>query len=168
MPTIMIPLRLWKRFGLPGAPTAIPDDEESKLGSWSLVDVTTPAGELALFVNQRTLLAIVTPMGGLPELLPAFVARLRDELERRGVAGELVAEEMRALSAIALGKNVDRGLRVSVDDLARVVSGLARGAQDLPRLCDRVQDQLNQLARASRPAAADDGEAARRLFVTLH
>ena len=166
MPTIMIPLRLWKRFGLPGAPTAIPDDGAGKLGQWSLAQLGSSAGELAMFVNARTHMVIVVPMGGLADVLPAFVARLRDELERRGVAARQVAEEMQALSAIALGKNTDRALTGKMNDLVYLAGSHAYDTSPA-RACDRLQEVLNQVVSRGRAAEAA-AEPAADLFVTLH
>jgi hypothetical protein len=168
MPTIMIPLRLWKRFGLPGAPTEIPDDGASKLGPWSVAELSTAAGELAMFVNARTHMVIVAPMGGFADLLPAFVARLRDELERRGVAARVVAEEMQALSAIALGKNTDRALISKMNDLVYQAGSHAYDTSPA-RACDRLQEVLNQVVSRGRAAAATaPAEPPSQLFVTLH
>ena len=163
----MLTQRLWRRFGLPGRPTAAPDSEATGLGNWTLVDVMTRYGELALFVNQRTCLVAVTPLLPLEETLVVFRLQVATELERLGVSRESIDAEVVGLTKLGLGKNEDRSLFGSANQLAFDAQHFDERVRNSKELCDGLQAWLNETPHVKRtPAFAADAVA--ELFATRH
>jgi hypothetical protein len=167
MPTIMIPAKLWTRLGLRGSPLAATDDERGRLGNWSLASVGTGVGELALFVNQRTCLTVLTPIAPLPILIRSFVLRLAEELGRHAIGRAMIQAELAALAEPKLGKNTDRSLLGTVNDLVFHAQVRAEKARTIAAACDTVQSGLNATPHVNRKPSFSD-EALAALFATRH
>ena len=163
----MLTQRLWRRFGLSGRPTEQPDDEAAGLGNWTVVDVATQYGELALFVNQRTCLVAVTPLLPLREALLLFALQVGTELERLGVPREIIEVEQAAVLALKLGKNTDRSLLGTANQLALDATYFDERVESPKVLCDRLQAWLNETPHVKRkPSFAADAVA--EIFATRH
>ncbi len=163
----MLTQRLWRRFGLPGRPTAAADGQATGLGNWTLIDVMTRYGELALFVNQRTCLVAVTPLLPLEEALVLFAVQVGTELERLGVSRERIEAERAALTKLALGKNTDRSLLGTANQLAFDALYFDERVRSPKELCDRLQAWLNETPHVKRTPAFP-ADAVAELFATRH
>ena len=167
MPTLMLTQRLWRRFGLTGRPMVQPDDEAAGLGSWTVVDVATQYGELALFVNRRTCLVAVTPLLPLPDVLILFAVQIGTELGRLGVPKETIDTEQAAVMKLKLGKNTDRSLLGTANQLAFDAQHFDERVASPKVLCDRLQAWLNETPHVKRvPSFAADAVA--EIFATRH
>jgi len=165
--TLMLTQRLWQRFGLPGRPTMQPNDEAAGLGNWTMVDVPTRFGELALFVNQRTCVVAVTPLLTLGETLLLFALQVGTELERLGVSRDIIEAEQETLTKLELGKNTDRSLLGTANQLALDAQYFDERVRSPKELCDRLQAWLNETPHVKRtPAFAADAVA--EIFATRH
>ena len=167
MPTLMLTQRLWRRFGLAGRPTEQPDDPSTGLGNWTVVDVATRYGELALFVNQRTCLVAVTPLLPLRDAVLLFAVQVGTELERLGVARESIDAEQAAILKLCPGKNTDRSLLGTANHLAFDAQHFDQRVASPKELCDRLQAWLNETPHVRRtPSFAADAVA--EIFATRH
>ena len=163
----MLTQRLWRRFGLAGRPIEQPADEATGLGDWTVIDVTTRYGELALFVNQRTCLVAVTPLLPLRDAILLFAVQVGTELERLGVPKKGIDAEQAAVLKLRLGKNTDRSLLGTANQLAFDAQHFDERVASPKELCDRLQAWLNETPHVNRkPSFAADAVA--EIFATRH
>ncbi len=152
----MIPTQLWRRLELPGRPETQPDDDLGKLGNWSTAVMATAYGELALFVSQRTRLAIATPLVPINPLVRWFVRRVGEDLLRRGYDRELVDAEVAALTQLRLGRNADRSLTGSINQLLWEAQHYNEPVSSQLEACDLLQARLSNTPHVKRtPSFAD-------------
>jgi hypothetical protein len=133
VPVLMCTQKLWRRVEpgrplLAGAPRGAgrPAADRSVLGNWSANLVTWAHEELVLFLNQKTLLAVVARPGPIEELALGLRIGLGAALVRLGVPDDRTEAEQAALADLALGRNDDRRLLGFLNDVASEGRHLAR------------------------------------------
>jgi len=121
MPTIMCTRNLWRAIGGRGdLPIRQPyERNETRLASWSVRELPTAAGFVAVALEETTYLTVIFPLLALPDFLPAFGASAETALTDLGVSARKAAAEARAIVAAArFAKNDNRSLLGSVNDVA--------------------------------------------------
>jgi len=93
--------------------------------------------------------------------------RLADELERHGVGRALIQHELVALAEPKLGKNADRSLLGTVNDLVWHAEGHAERARTVVAACDAAQAGLNRIPHVNRKPCLPD-QAITQVFATRH
>ena len=92
------------------------------LGDWYVNRIVVDRQPLLLLVSSMSLLAVVIKardVAALPQRLAAVIgARLR----RLGIAGEILASEVEAASAVAVAKTVDRSVTGQMVEFAKMIS----------------------------------------------
>jgi hypothetical protein len=89
----------------------------SPLGDWYVNLVPTGGGDIFLFMNEQSLLAVVVPRGT-PDLLRAFVARVGNILSMIGVPNPRIEIEIEHFREARAGKTASRRILGVLSDLA--------------------------------------------------
>jgi hypothetical protein len=92
---------------------------DTALGDWYVNRIVIARQPLLLLVSEKSLLSILTPardVRGLPERLPDLVAA---RLRRLGIDEAVVAAEIEAMGAVAVGKTSDRSVTGQMVDFAK-------------------------------------------------
>ncbi|MFH2068284.1 MAG: hypothetical protein ABII89_02315 [Candidatus Omnitrophota bacterium] len=98
--------------------SAQPDNDTSILGCWSAHLVIFARIRFVLFVNAKTLLTIFIPFKPKERLLQRFQPALLKELLRLGVLPDKAVEETSKFRNFSLGKNTDKSVVGSMNELA--------------------------------------------------
>ena len=102
------------------------------LGNWYATALTWRP-QVALFVNEQTLLPILLPLAPARTLLDRFPAELRLVLDRLGVDPRFVDAEIAVMQDARYAKTTSRSVRGSMNDFAFLADTFRqeRGADDL-------------------------------------
>lgn len=93
-----------------GAPTAAPDERSTTaLGSW-YATAWFWKPQVALFVNEATLLPVLVPLAPAATIVGRFPAALAEVLARHGVPGAFVQSETAEMSEHRLAKTSNRSV----------------------------------------------------------
>ena len=84
--------RLLVALDLTGAPADIVGD--SSLGDWYANSISTMAGELVVFLNQRTLLTVAVPLDSFQVIFPVFRLRVGNLLSMIGITPSQIIKEV--------------------------------------------------------------------------
>jgi hypothetical protein len=167
MPTIMCTKNMWRAIGgrdsLP--PRQPPEIKGTRLGAWSMRELPTRAGLLAVGLEETTYLTVVCPLLGLPEFLLVFAASLEAVLTDLGVRPPVSEAEAHAIVRGAhFAKNDSRSLLGSVNDVAFHLSVRLEGEAriTMPTL-RKIQLELNRMPHVNRKPPFPD-QAVRVLF----
>jgi hypothetical protein len=95
------------------------------LGDWYSNVIGTAAGDLIIFVNERTLLTVAVPASETPMLLPLFRERVFNLLMLLEFPEQVAIRETSELNEITLTKTTSRRVLGSVNELARQYQGVA-------------------------------------------
>jgi hypothetical protein len=90
----------------------------NKLGDWYANLVPTDAGDLIIFVNEKTLLSIVIPIWEAKNLLFTFRVRVENLLGMIGIQPKAIDDELRHYSKVQFGKTRSRRVLGSMNDFA--------------------------------------------------
>lgn len=90
-----------------------------RLGAWSVRELQTPLGPLAVGLEETTYLTVVCPLFTLPDFLVAFASSTAIALRDLGVASRDAGAEATAIvTGARFAKNDNRSLLGSVNDVA--------------------------------------------------
>lgn len=106
----------------------------SKLGDWYANLVPTFAGDLIIFVNERSLLSVAVPIWESDNLLLLFRLRFGNLLGMIGILPEAIDREIRHYSQIQFGNTRSRSILGSMNDFAfryQVIADEAKKKADL-------------------------------------
>lgn len=106
----------------------------SKLGDWYANLVPTYAGDLIVFVNEKTLLSVAIPIWESKNLLLLFRLRVGNLLGMIGIHPKAIDHELRHYSHIQFGKTKSRSVLGSMNDFAfqyQVITEEAENKADL-------------------------------------
>lgn len=109
-----------------------PPASTTALGDWYANVIPTAAGDLIMFVNERSLLSVALPAEAVDTLIPAFVARVYNLLRHLRVSTEVARRECDALLPVTYAKTASRSVLGSMNDIAlgyqaKAVSALEAG-----------------------------------------
>jgi hypothetical protein len=99
-------------------PDETPEPSTGALGDWYANLVPTVAGDLIIFVNERSLLAVAVPEWEVENLVPLFRARVANLLGMIGVSVEVAGRELSHLDPVRFGKTASRSVIGSMNDMA--------------------------------------------------
>jgi hypothetical protein len=125
MPTIMCTKNMWRAIGGRATlPARVPAEiRGTRLGAWSIRELPTRVGLLAVALEESTYLTVVCPILTLPEFLLVFAASVETALTDLSVpTRESEIEAHAIVRAARFAKNNSRSLLGSVNDVAFHVS----------------------------------------------
>jgi len=114
----MITLRCTKKLRtyLGITPVNQPDPPSATLGNWYANLIPTAAGELIIFVNERTLLTVAIPVVESDRLLELFRLRVANLLGMIGLPRYIIDRETGHFDRVQFGKTASRRLLGSMND----------------------------------------------------
>jgi hypothetical protein len=116
MVTLRCTRRLLKYLDI--APDETPNPPTGALGDWYANLVPTVAGNLIIFVNERTLLTVAIPEWEVGNLVPLFRDRVFNLLVTIGISVEAAIREVSHLEPVQFGKTASRSVVGSMNDIA--------------------------------------------------
>lgn len=109
------------------------------LGSW-YATVLFWRPQVALFVNEETLLPLIVPLAPASTLLGRFATSLATLLEAHGVANSFVSNEMAQIDEVRLAKTSNRSVLGSMNDFAFLADAHHDHLPDLIALSVRLAE----------------------------
>ena len=103
------------KLGIDTNPT--PPETTSSLGDWYLNVVGTLAGELFVFVNAATLLAIAVPTRE-ANVYSLFVMRVANLLAMIGLPSDAIEDELQHYQQLVFAKPISRRIQGSANEIA--------------------------------------------------
>ncbi|MGD8456179.1 MAG: hypothetical protein PVF83_07330 [Anaerolineales bacterium] len=100
----------------------------SFLGDWYANLIPTAAGELILFVNEKTLLTVGVPVWESVNLLPLFSARVANILILIGIHPIAIEKEMLHYYQLQFGKTASRSILGSMNDFTKIIQFMTQNA----------------------------------------
>ena len=88
------------------------------LGDWYANLIPTFAGDLIIFVNEKSLLSVAIPIGLSKNLIPVFRIRVANLLGMIGIHSKVIENELSHFDKIQFGKTVSRSVLGSMNDFA--------------------------------------------------
>ena len=110
-------------------PVEQPDPPTAILGNWYANLVPTVAGDLIIFVNERTLLTVAVPVWESDRLLELFRLRVANLLGMIGLPQHIIDRETGHFDQIQFGKTASRSVLGSMNDFAWHYQSLAEEAE---------------------------------------
>ncbi len=126
----MITLRCTKKLRtyLGINPVNQPDPPSAVLGNWYANLIPTVAGDLIIFVNERTLLTVAIPVWESEHLLELFRLRVANLLRMIGLREYIIDREISHFDQVQYGKTASRSVLGSMNDFAWHYQSLAEEA----------------------------------------
>lgn len=100
-------------------PVDQPDPPSAALGNWYANLIPTVAGDLIIFVNERTLLTVAIPVWESDRLLELFNLRVANLLGMLGIPQQIIDLETGHFDRVQYGKTVSRSVLGSMNDIAQ-------------------------------------------------
>jgi hypothetical protein len=127
----MITLRCTKKLRnfLGITPVDRPDPPSAVLGNWYANLIPTAAGDLIIFVNERTLLTVAIPEWESDRLLELFRLRVANLLAMIGLPEYIIDREIGHFDQVQFGKTASRSVLGSMNDFAWHYQSLAEEAK---------------------------------------
>jgi hypothetical protein len=119
--------KLRKYLGI--TPLDQPDPPSATLGNWYANLIPTAAGDLIIFVNERTLLTVAIPAWESDRLLELFRLRVANLLGMIGLPQHIIDRERSHFDQIQFGKTASRSVLGSLNDFAWQYQSLAEEAR---------------------------------------
>jgi hypothetical protein len=110
-------------------PDQSPQPPSGALGDWYANLVPTAAGDLIIFVNERTLLTVAVPEWEAENLAPWFRLRVANLLGMIGISAKRASREMKHLEHVQFARTASRRILGSLNDLAWNYQWLAEDAE---------------------------------------
>ncbi len=122
----MVALRCTRKLALllEATPMPVPEPSTTALGDWYGNVVPTTGGSLAVFVNERTLLAVAVPLGQGHDLIPFFYRRVANLLSMIGVSDGLIQRELQEMQVLQLAKASNRRILGAMNQVAFELQGM--------------------------------------------
>jgi hypothetical protein len=95
-----------------------PEPPTGALGDWYANFVPTYAGDLIMFVNERSLVTVAVPVREVENLIPLFRLRVENLLRMIDVEQEIIDREISHLEPVQFAKTASRSLLGSMNDIA--------------------------------------------------
>jgi hypothetical protein len=99
-------------------PVEMPEPPTGALGDWYANLVPTYAGDLIIFVNERSLITVAVPVWESENLIPIFRARVVNLLMMIGVPQKVIDSEISHLDPVQFARTASRSLLGSMNDIA--------------------------------------------------
>lgn len=118
----------------------------SKLGDWYANLVPTYAGDLIVFVNEKTLLSVAIPIRESDHLLLLFRLRVGNLLGMIGIQSKAIDHELHHYSQIQFGETRSRSVLGSMNDFVfqyQVIAEEAKNKADLS--LSNAEHELSQM-----------------------
>ncbi len=128
MITLRCTLKLQRFLGI--VPTNILELTTATLGDWYANLVPTISGDLIVFVNEKSLLTVATPIWESNNLIPLFRLRVANQLGMIGINSKEIENEISHYDQVQFGKTVSRRILGSMNDIAWHYQTLAEDAED--------------------------------------
>jgi len=115
-------------------PDESPEPSTGVLEDWYANLVPTVAGDLIIFVNERSLLTVAVPEWEVENLVPLFRARVVNLLTMIGVSAEAAGRELSHLATVRFGRTASRSVIGSMNDMAwhyQVMADEGKGKEQL-------------------------------------
>jgi hypothetical protein len=118
----------------------------SRLGDWYANLVPTYAGDLIVFVNEKTLLSVAIPIWESDNLLLLFRLRIGNLLEMIGIQSKAIEHELLHYSHIQFGRTRSRSVLGSMNDIAFQYQVIAEETENKANLSlSNAEYQLSQM-----------------------
>ena len=127
MITLRCTQKLRKYLGI--TPLDQPDPPTAVLGDWYANLIPTIAGDLIIFVNERTLLTVAIPVEQVDLLLELFRLRVANLLGMIGLPQHIIDRETSHFDQVQFGKTASRSVLGSMNDFAWNYQYLAEEAR---------------------------------------
>lgn len=116
----MVALRCTRKLAklLKSHPMPDPEPSTNALGDWYGNVVPTAGGDLAVFVNERSLLTVAVPTTQGLDLLPLFYRRVANLLSMIGIADGLIERELREMQTLQIAKTANRRILGAMNEAA--------------------------------------------------
>jgi len=98
-----------------------------RLGDWYANLIFTDAGDLIIFVNERSLLTVAVPVWETKNLVEMFRLRVANLLSMIGVPTRAISEEIGHLAPLQFARTASRSLLGSMNDIAWQYQVMAEG-----------------------------------------
>ena len=135
----MITLRCTRKLLdlLDQVPKDDPPSPTAALGDWYANVIPTLAGDLIMFVNERTFLSVAMPVEAMEDLVPGFVTRVYNLLLMIDVPQDVARRERDELRPVTFAKTASRSVLGVMNDVALGYDHVAAGfleAGEVPRI----------------------------------
>jgi hypothetical protein len=132
MVTIRCTRKLYRFLGI--TPIEDPEPATGALGDWYANLVPTYAGDLIMFVNERSLVTVAVPVREVENLLPLFRLRVENLLLMLDVEQEVIDREVSHLEPVQFAKTASRSILGSMNDIAWNYQYISEEAEYVSRL----------------------------------
>ena len=132
MVTIRCTQKLYKFLEI--TPIEDPEPSTGALGDWYANLVPTYAGDLVMFVNERSLVTVAVPVKEVENLIPLFRLRVENLLLMIDVEQEVIDREMSHLEPVQFAKTASRSILGSMNDIAWNYQYISEEAEYVSRL----------------------------------
>lgn len=127
-------------------PVEEPEAPTGALGDWYANLVPTCAGDLIIFVNERSLVTVAIPVWEVENLVPLFRIRVRNLLAMMGLPWDVIEREIGHLDPVQFAKTASRSILGSMNDMAWHYQVRAEEAQNEDDLrLSPVEFRLSQM-----------------------
>ena len=116
MVTIRCTRKLYKFLEI--TPLEDPEPPTGALGDWYANLIPTYAGDLIMFVNERSLVTVAVPVREVENLIPLFRIRVENLLLMIDVEQEIIDREISHLAPVQFARTASRSLLGSMNDIA--------------------------------------------------
>jgi hypothetical protein len=99
-------------------PAEEPPASTTALGDWYANDITTPAGDLIVFVNELSLLSVALPLEAIDGLIPLFVTHVYNLLLNLDISIEVTRLECARIRPVTYAKTASRTVLGCMGDIA--------------------------------------------------
>ena len=106
-----------------------PDPPSAALGNWYANLIPTAAGDLIMFVNERTLLTVAIPVWESDRMLELFRIRVANLLGMIGLPQYVIDRETSHFDQVQFAKTASRSVLGSMNDFAWHYQSLAEEAK---------------------------------------
>ncbi|MFO7918553.1 MAG: hypothetical protein R6V13_10785 [Anaerolineae bacterium] len=99
-------------------PVEAPEPPTGALGDWYANLIPTCAGDLVIFVNERSLVTVAVPVWEVEDLVPLFRIRVRNLLAMMGLPWDIIEREIGHLDPVQFAKTASRSVLGCMNDTA--------------------------------------------------
>jgi len=127
-------------------PVENPQPPTAGLGDWYANLIPTFAGDLIMFLSEKSLLTVAIPVWESHRLVPLFRIRVANLLWMIGIPQKIIAREIGHLDQVQFGKTASRSILTSMNDFAWHYQIIAEESVSKARLSlSKVEHQLSQM-----------------------
>ncbi len=116
MVTIRCTRKLYKYLEI--IPLEAPEPPTGALGDWYANLIPTYAGDLIIFVNERSLVTVAIPVWEFENIIPLFRDRVENLLMMIGIEQEIIDREISHLEPVQFARTASRSVLGSMNDIA--------------------------------------------------